>query len=55
MYLKVKHEISVTEITFLLNYQVVCKYRYLFFEPLDYISAILFIIVWQVPVVNTLH
>lgn len=53
MYLKVKHEISVTEITFLLNYQVVCKY--LFLEPLDYISAILFIIVWQVPVVNTLH
>lgn len=35
MYLKVKHEILVTEITFLLNYQVVNKY--LFLEPLDYI------------------
>lgn len=35
MYLKVKHEISVTEITFLLNYQVVNKY--LFLGPLGYI------------------
>lgn len=35
MYLKVKHEISVTEITFLLKYQVVSKY--LFLGPLDYI------------------
>lgn len=50
MYLKVKMKYQLLKSPFFF-FKLVCKYFFL--EPLDFISALLFIIVWQV--VNTVH